>query len=409
MFPAIALAAVMFVAGGPRLDLGRSGHFRRSRPGDGGEHEHRDRRVAALGIVGICLGRFRTAVLPLVPAAVAYLMWLIANPGGGTSSLGLSGLLGCARARCGRWWRPPWPAPFLSRLSLGPALALLVVGAAGGLDVRGRLGPFEAVWLLTAVIWMTMTIVTRVVPGPISPAAARYGYVITWLLVPGGRASLAAEQKRRGAVGGHRRRRVGRLRERRPVQDGAGLVGVGDLRGAGPDSSVAILAAAGEPAVEESSTLSPTGRPDSRSMTVGWVRQCVPKRGLGAGPRREAVTTSKWREASCGWRSNPGCGGRCANRSEVGESLGVRTTGYPTIGLRVGARTDVDISYVDRYGSGSAVSSSPKTTSSATRKMPAPWWCSGSPTARRCGSAGRAKPEGGGRTHAWFGRLDGDR
>ena len=48
----------------------------------------------------------------------------------------------------------------------------------------------------------------------------------------------------------------------------------------------------------------------------------------------------------------PGSAGHSCQRITKGDTLSVRTTGYSTIGLRVGAPTAVDISYVDRYGSG---------------------------------------------------------
>ncbi len=349
VFPALALAASMYVAGGPRWTWGDQVTFAvlalvmvvSTSTGIAG--------VAALGIVGVCLGRFRTVAPPFVPAAVAYLTWLIANPGGGTSSLGLKGLL----AVPGTMW--DMVAPTVARTlslpsSLGPALALLVAGLLLVWTVRDRLGPFEAVWLLTAVIWMTMTIVSRVVPGPISPAAARYGYMITWLLVP--------------AIVPHVR--LSRSVVVRWVAIGAAVLVVSgnavqlktgldwwasetsEVRGR--IQAIAILAAAGEPAVETSSLFADRA-PGLRSMTVGWVRRVSQSEGwvpdLAAAGLYEQVARGVMRMAI-----EPGPAGHACQQVEVGESLGVRTTEYPTIGLGVGTRTDVDISYVDRYGSG---------------------------------------------------------
>ena len=183
VFPALALAASMYVAGGPRRTWGDQLIFAALALVMVVSTSSGIAAVAALGIVGVCLGRFRTVAPPLAPVVVAYLAWLVANPGGGTTTLGLDTLL----AVPGTMWEmvAPTAARTLALPStLGPVLVVLLVGVLVVWALRDRLGPFEAVWLLATVIWMTMIIVARVVPGPVSPGAVRYGYLITWFLVP---------------------------------------------------------------------------------------------------------------------------------------------------------------------------------------------------------------------------------
>ena len=49
---------------------------------------------------------------------------------------------------------------------------------------------------------------------------------------------------------------------------------------------------------------------------------------------------------------DPGPAGHSCQKVARGESLSVRTTEYPAIALAAKSRSTVDISYIDRYGSG---------------------------------------------------------
>ena len=154
--------------------------------------------------------------------------------------------------------------------------------------MRGRLGPFEAVWFLTAVIYMTMIIVTRVVPGPVSAAAARYGYLIAWLLVP--------------AVVPHLR--LSRSAKLRWITVGLGVLivagNVVQLRNGlayresltsevrGRVHAVGALIAAGEPAVE-ASPLFPDRTRGPKSFTVASVSQLLRSKGWAPDPEEVAA------------------------------------------------------------------------------------------------------------------------
>ena len=349
VLPALALAAAMYVAGGPRRTWGDQLTFAALALTMVVSTSVGIAAVAALGIVGVCLGRLRTVAPSLAPAAVAYLAWLMAYPGGGAPSFSLGTLLAVPRTL----WT--MVAPTVARtlalpLTLGPALAVILVGSLVVWTMRGRLGPFEAVWLLTAVIYMTVIIVTRVVPGPVSAAAARYGYLIGWLLVP--------------AVVPHLR--LSRNAGLRWIAVGLGVLivagNVVQLRNglAYRESltsevrrrvhAVGVLVAAGEPAVEASS-LFPDRAHGPKSFTVASVNQFMRSEGWAPDPA-EVAAYEQTARGLMRMAIVPGSAGRSCQQVAKGDTLSVRTTGYPTIGLRVGAPTTVDISYVDRYGSG---------------------------------------------------------
>jgi hypothetical protein len=305
--------------------------------------------VAALGVVGTCLGRFRAVAPPLAPVIIGYIAWLTANPGGGTEASGLGALLDVP----GTMWEmvAPTAAGALALPStLGPVLAVLLVGVLAVWTLRGRLGSFEAVWLLAAVIWMTMIIVARVVPGPVSATAVRYSYLITWFLVPAIVPHLRLSKRawvRWVTVAAAVLVVVGNV-----VQLKAGLDDwvskTSEVRGR--IQAVGILAAAGEPALDASHVFI-DGVPGPKGFTVGSVRRLLRTEGWVPDP----VVAEPYEQAARGvmrMAIDPGPAGHSCQKVTEGEQLSVRTTEYPAIALSAERRSVVDISYIDRYGTG---------------------------------------------------------
>ncbi len=185
VIPAVALAAAMYAAGGPRWVWSDQLVFAglilvlvvSTSSGIAG--------AAALGIVGLCLGRFWRVAPGFVPAAVVYLSWLATaeETGAGSSSIDLDSLLAVPT----NLWEMMSPAiarTLAFPTEYGPVLVVVLVGALLVWTFRRRLGAFEAVWVVMAVVWMTMAIVIRVESGTIAIGATRYGYLLSLFLVP---------------------------------------------------------------------------------------------------------------------------------------------------------------------------------------------------------------------------------
>ena len=184
VMPAVALAAAIYAAGGPRwmwsdqfvfaglillLVVSTSSGV----------------AAAAVGIVGLCLGRFWRVVPGFVPAAVVYLGWLVTAEGTGatSTSIDLDSLLAVPT----NLWLVMAPAvarTLAFPAEYGPILAVVLAGALLVLTFRRRLGAFEAVWIVMAVVWMTMVIVVRVTPGNVAIGATRYGYLLSLIVIP---------------------------------------------------------------------------------------------------------------------------------------------------------------------------------------------------------------------------------
>ena len=137
-------------------------------------------RAAALGIVGLCLGRFWRVAPGFVPAAVVYLSWLATaeETGAGSSSIDLDSLL-AVPTNLGEMMSPAIARTLAFPTEYGPVLVVVLVGALLVWTFRRRLGAFEAVWVVMAVVWMTMAIVIRVESGTIAIGATRYGYLLS--------------------------------------------------------------------------------------------------------------------------------------------------------------------------------------------------------------------------------------
>ncbi len=165
----------------------------------------------------------------------------------------------------------------------GPVLVVVLAGALLVWTFRRRLGAFEAVWVVMAVVWMTMAIVIRVESGTIAIGATRYGYLLSLFLVPavvphirlGGRATV-----RRLAVAAV----VVVVVAGNAVSFGNGLAFWEDLSAEVRDRThaVGLLVAAGEPALDDNTLFPPPNPPGADSIRVSDGEGAA-GRGMGAG------------------------------------------------------------------------------------------------------------------------------
>ena len=350
--PAVALAAAMYAAGGPRwiwsdqlvfaglvlvLVVSTSSGIA---------------AAAALGIVGVCLGRFWRVAPGFVPAAIVYLGWLATTEATGatSSSIGIDSLLAVPT----NLWE--MMAPAVARTlafpaDYGPVLVVVLVGALLVWTFRRRLGAFEAVWVVMAVVWMTMALVIRVESGVIAIGATRYGYLLSLFLVP---AVVPHVRLPRNAT--VRRLTVAAVVvvviAGNAVRFGNGLQFWEDLSAEvrGRTHSVGLLVAAGEPAVEVSTLFPPPTPPGADSVRVETVRALMDE-GWEPDPLQAGVTEQLAR-GLMRMSVLPGPAGHSCQRVAQGDTLSIRTVDYPSIALGVTVPTTVEISYIDRYGSG---------------------------------------------------------
>jgi hypothetical protein len=183
VIPALALAAALYDAGGPRdrkeqavlagllallvlsTSLGVAA-------------------AAGLGVVALVTGRFWRVLPSFLGVGAAYLVWYVAFPreGGGALDISLDALV----ALPGNLWTMVPPA-FWRSLSVssvfGPALVLTTVAAMIWWVARRRMTVFDGVWLATALAYMGMVIMLRVATGRATADSPRYGYLIMWMLI----------------------------------------------------------------------------------------------------------------------------------------------------------------------------------------------------------------------------------
>ncbi len=352
VIPAVALAAAMYAAGGPRWVWSDQLVFAAlilvmvvsTSSGIAG--------AAALGIVGLCLGRFWRVAPGFVPAAVVYLDWLATAEGTGatSTSIDLDSLLAVPT----NLWEMMSPAiarTLAFPAEYGPVLVVVVTGALLVWTFRRRLGAFEAVWVVMAVVWMTMAIVVRVESGTIAIGATRYGYLLSLFLVPavvphvrlGGRPTV-----RRLAIAAV----VAVVVAGNAVRFGNGLAFWEDLSAQVRDRAhaVGLLVAAGEPALDDNTLFPPPTPPGADSIRVRTVRALMDE-GWEPDPAQVGVTEQLAR-GLMRTLVLAGPAGHSCQRVAKGDTLSIRTADYPSIALGVTVPTTVDISYIDRYGAG---------------------------------------------------------
>jgi hypothetical protein len=352
VIPAVALAAAMYAAGGPRWLWGDQLFFAglilllvvSTSSGIAG--------AAALGIVGLCLGRFWRVAPGFIPAAVAYLGWLATteDTGATSASVKMDSLLAVPT----ELWE--MMAPAVARtlafpMEYGPVLVLVLVGALLVWTFRRELGTFEAVWVVMAVVWMTMAIVVRVASGTIAVGATRYGYLLSLFLVP---AVVPHIRLARNAT--VRRLTVAAIVvvviAGNAASFGNGLRFWEDLSAQVRDRThaVGLLLAAGEPAVEENTLFPPPTPPGADSVRVRTVRALM-EEGWEPDPSQAGITEELAR-GLMRMSVLPGPAGHSCQRMDKGDTLSIRTEDYPAIALGVTVPTTVEVSYIDSYGSG---------------------------------------------------------
>jgi hypothetical protein len=352
VFPAIALAAAMYAAGGPRWMWSDQLVFAglvlvlvvSTSSGVAG--------AAALGIVGLCLGRFWRVVPGFVPATIVYLTWAATSESTGatSSSIGLDSLL----AVPSNVWLVMAPAvarTLALPAEFGPVLVIVLIAALLIWTLRRELSAFEAVWVVAAVVWMTMVIVVRVTPGTIAIGATRYGYLLSLILIP----AVVPHIR----LGGDRTVRrlvittvVVVVVAGNVVRFGTGLGYWEDVSAGVRDRAhaVGLLVGAGEPALDDNTLFPPPTPPGADSIRVSTVRALMDE---GWEPdSSQAGITEQLARGLMRMSVRPASAGHSCQPVAEGDSLSIRTVDYPSIALGVTVPTIVELSYIDRYGSG---------------------------------------------------------
>ncbi len=303
--------------------------------------------AAALGLVGLALGRFRQIWPAFVAGLAVYSAWFVTfrGEGAGTGSLGFDSLadvpaalpemFGAAISRA-----LAVPLAYAPAVAVGVVLLLILWGA------RSKLDAFDAVWLLMAALYMTMVIVARVAPGRLDPDAVRFSFVATWLLVP--------------AIVPHIRLPEDLAARRILVIGAVGLVVLGNLKAFRDESNhweeisraveshvnaVGTLLLDGEPALEDSELVLPAGGGARRGLvTVASVKEFLEQGWTPTGPEDEESATL----ARGVLRTRVSVGGTASGASS--SPLVKRSHLRPTTGRGAGRPSLVDCSDHGRMG-----------------------------------------------------------
>ena len=309
--------------------------------------------TAAIGVVSVAAGRIRHAVLPILAGLVTYGLWLISFQGENAGArlptmdvlVAIPGsmvrMVGAAAART-----LVLPTSWAVFVAL-PLIALVAIWFR-----QGRLSKFDAVWLLMSAAYMVMVTLVRVGTGRQGPDNIRFGFVLTWLMVP--------------ALVPHIR--LPSNEQLRRVITIAALVffGVGNLvifaqevdrweavsRGTEEHlGAVASLLRGGEPALAGADLEIPEGGAARRGLvTVASVREFL---DTGWEPRSEYDADAVERARGIlRFQVTPGgTGSGCVNVL-AGQELVLEADARPVLVLRSVDETSTRIVHVDDWGSG---------------------------------------------------------
>ena len=309
--------------------------------------------TAAIAVVSVAAGRIRHAALPVLAGVAVYGLWLVSfqgdNAGARLPTLetvaaipgSMIRMVGAAAART-----------LVLPSSWAGFVAVVLIALVAIWFRQGRLTKFDAVWLLMSAAYIVMVTVVRVGTGRQDPENIRFGFILTWLIVP--------------ALVPHIRLPSNDQLKRVVIVAALVFLGVGNLLIFSQEadrwevvsretrdhlSAVASLLLEGEPAVSEAELEFPEGGEARRGFfTVAGVREFL---GTGWEPQGEydADAIERARGILRFHVVRGGAGSGCV-RVFAGQTHVVAAGAQPVLVLRSIEEVSARILHEDDWGSG---------------------------------------------------------